>query len=176
MAFVFECGVGQFQLTGPFNEDLLRAVHENIVDRVVLQKRFKRTKAGHFVIKVLIQRLTLFAVQNNAHFVERFAGNGDDLGAEIVFRGGFQRAEVEVVQKTLVQLKLDLAEPLFAFLFLVDRRSLSLNAAHLAALYFRLWRRCGRFFRDREISLTAGNTFQLWLAGCPTLIASFLIL
>ena len=177
MTFVFECRIGEFQLAGAFDEYLMRTVHKNIVNGVVFQKRLKRAKARHFVIEVLIKRMAFFAIENDAHFVECLTGNGHDLCAQIAFSRSFQRAKVQVIEQAFMQLKLDFAQTLFALLFLVDGRCLGRNAAHLAPLDMILfWRGNGcRFLYDRQICLSAGNTFQFWRAGCPTLTAGFLI-
>ena len=47
--FILEGDVAELQLAAAFDEDALRPVDENIVDRLVLQQRFKRTEAKQFV-------------------------------------------------------------------------------------------------------------------------------
>ena len=66
MLFVFEGDVAQLQLTGTFDEHLLRAVDQNIVDRLILQQGFQRTEAGDLVIEVLVQGRAILAVQDDA--------------------------------------------------------------------------------------------------------------
>jgi hypothetical protein len=46
---VLEGDVGELELARPFHEDLLGAVDQDIVDRVVLEKRLQRTEAPHLV-------------------------------------------------------------------------------------------------------------------------------
>ena len=72
MPFVFEGNVRQHQFTIALNEYLLRPVNQNIVYVIVLKKRFKGAKAGHFVVKVLDERRAIIAVQNNAQIIQSF--------------------------------------------------------------------------------------------------------
>jgi hypothetical protein len=78
---VLEGRVGELQLARAFDEDLLRAVHEDVVDRVVLQERLERAKARHLVEEVLVELLALLAVEDDRHLLERLGRDRDDLGA-----------------------------------------------------------------------------------------------
>ena len=69
---IVEGDVGHFQLAGPFDEDLLWAIDQNIVDGVVLKKRFKGPEPRHFVIKFLVQRRPVIPVEHNAALFEQF--------------------------------------------------------------------------------------------------------
>ena len=134
--FILEGRVGQFQATGTFHKNLLGAVDQNIVDGVVFQKRFQGTETRHLVVKVLVQGLTLFAVQDHAHFIKRFTGDGDDFRPQVAFCRLIQGAEVQVVEKALVKLKLDFPKALFPLSFLVRRRHLTGCARDIAAFHF----------------------------------------
>ena len=123
MAFVLEGDVGQFQLAVAFDKNLLRAVDQNIVDGVVFQQRFKRAEAFDLVVQLLVQRMAFVAVQNDAAFLQEFGCDCADFVAQVLFRRGFQRGQVQTVQQGAVQFQLDLAHTLFAFAFLFNRRN-----------------------------------------------------
>ncbi len=132
VAFVLEGDVGQLQLAGAFDEDLMRAVDQDIVDRVVLQQRLQRAEAGDLVVELLVQRLPFLAVQHHGHLFQRLAGDRGDLGPQVGFGGLVQRREVQVVQKPLVQLDLDLAQPLLALALLVGAATCGSGLRRLA--------------------------------------------
>jgi hypothetical protein len=61
----------------------MRAVHEDVVDRFVLQERLERAKARHLVEQVLVELLALLAVEDDRHLLERLGRDRDDLGAQV---------------------------------------------------------------------------------------------
>jgi len=60
--------IGQFQLAVAFHENLLRAVDQNIVDRVILEQGFQRTKARHLEEQILAEGLAFFTAEDDTHF------------------------------------------------------------------------------------------------------------
>ena len=123
MLFVLEGDVGQFQLAITFHENLLWAVDQNIVDRVVLQQGFQRAKTRHLEIQILVQGLAFLAVQHDPHGFQSFGGNRVDFLTQIHLGRLFKGGEVQVVQQGLVQLQLDLGHALFALFLFVLRHS-----------------------------------------------------
>jgi hypothetical protein len=114
VAFILEPHIRQFQATRAFHEDAVGAVHQNIVDRVVLQKRLKRAKARHLVEQLDVQHLAVFAVQDHAHLRHLLAGDGVDFRAQLAFLRRLKRRKVQVVQKTVVHVRLEFIETLAA--------------------------------------------------------------
>ena len=119
MLFILEGDVAEFELARAFDKDLVRAIDENIVDRVILEQGFKRTEALDLVIEFLGELRTVLAVEDDAFFFENLAGNRADFGPQVGFGGRIERGQIEVIEHCAVQFDLDLADPLFALAFLV---------------------------------------------------------
>ena len=147
VAFVLEGDVGQFQLARAFHEDLLRAVDQNIVDRLILEQGFERTEAHHLVKQFLVQDLTVLAVEDDVLFLKEFRRNRLDFLTQIVFGRGFQRREVQVVEQGAVQFEFDLAHPLFFLALLIHRQDRGGTGIGLARDLGRGGRGLGRFDR-----------------------------
>jgi hypothetical protein len=80
---VLEGRVAERELARALDEDLLRAVHQDVVDRVVLKERFERAEARHLVEEVLVELLALLPVEDDRHLFQRFGRDRDDLGAQV---------------------------------------------------------------------------------------------
>ncbi len=118
---VLEGHVRERQLSGPLDEDAVRAVDQDVVDVVVLQQRLERAQAGDLVVELGGERGALLAAQDDVHLAQRLGGDVGDLGAQVLLGRGLERGEVELVQQAPVEVELELAETLPAALVLVRR-------------------------------------------------------
>ncbi len=59
VVIVDEPGIGSLQDTGYFHENVLRAVHQNVVDAGVRQQRLQRTEAGDFIKDIADQLIQI---------------------------------------------------------------------------------------------------------------------
>jgi hypothetical protein len=82
VAFILEGDVGQFQLAAALHEDTLRAVDQDVVDRIVLQQRLQRSKPLYLEEEVLVELQPLLAGQDDVHLGQRLGRDGRDLRAQ----------------------------------------------------------------------------------------------
>ncbi|OIQ68464.1 hypothetical protein GALL_499450 [mine drainage metagenome] len=148
MTFVFEGDVGQFELAVAFNEDALWAVYQNIVDGFVFQQGLQRAEAHDLVIKLLVDGDAIVLVEDDVHFVQRFACDGGDFGAQAGFGRGFKRGQIEAVQQTFVQFELDVAQAIAPLAVLVHGNGLRRRFRGSRGLHPRRWcHTSGGFYR-----------------------------
>ena len=103
MRFILERNMHLLQLAMPFDETVLVAVDQNIVDRRILQQRLKRAEADHLVDDVVDQRVEFGAIDRQAFLTRLFQNEIMHLPAHLVARQTFKRDQVDLFDQHPVQ-------------------------------------------------------------------------
>ncbi len=99
---VAELDAGLLHLAAPLDVDVLRAVDQDVADRVVLQQHFQRSQAEGLVEHLLDQPLPLVAVEQRVFRVAQVLDDQADLAAQHVAFQFADLGQVELVDQLAV--------------------------------------------------------------------------
>ena len=101
--FVLERHVDAFELAAPLDEAVLVPIDQDVVDRRILEQRFKRSEADHLVHDVVHQRIEFGDVDRQALLARLFRDEFVHLAAHLVARQPFERNEVDFLDERPVE-------------------------------------------------------------------------
>ena len=123
MCVVVEDDVGQLELAAALDIHLPITVDEDVGDRGIGEQRLERTQSQHFVLDVPDEAAPLDIVDDDVFGFEQPLDQVPELLLQALRREIFHRLQVDLIQKRLVDVSLELG-----ILFLVDaHRSLGRN-------------------------------------------------
>src|SRR5690242_19894671 len=110
MPLVLEADRCQLENAASLDKDPRVGVHQDVVDRRILQQRLERAEAGHLVDDVGDDPVLLLLIELHPLGAHHFLDQLPDLVAEFLDRELLDRREIDLVEQPLMQPHLDVGK------------------------------------------------------------------